>query len=350
MSKDLRQYQAGENVDKACILTANQTRETKSGKPYLQLELGDSSGRVAAVMWDGFDENAMSLQAGEIVHVNGRMDTYRDKIQLVVQRLIRLDPSKCNPRELLPSSERDPAEMLSELDRHVELIADPGIRTLMENIFGDTEIRQSFTNAPAAKRWHQPYIGGLIEHTLNVLNNAVSLAGRYPEVSLDIVRAGTLVHDLGKIVEYNVDTFFDTSTEGRLLGHLVIGCEIVERFSAGVGNLPKEVVWHIKHIVLSHHGSLEFGSPVVPRTLEALIVHFADDLDAKMNGVMRIMKRESDDPGEWTSYIRLMEREFFKGSILDNPSPPKVKPSKQLETSRDNLDNRSDEEQRNFFQ
>lgn len=350
MSKDLRQYQAGENVDKACILTANQTRETKNGKPYLQLELGDSSGRVAAVMWDGFDENAMGLQAGEIVHVNGRMDTYRDKLQLVVQRLIRLDPSKCDPRELLPSSERDPAEMLQELDGHIKLIANPGIRTLMEKIFGDAEIRQSFANAPAAKRWHQPYIGGLLEHTLNVLANSVSLAGRYPEVSIDIVRAGTLVHDIGKIVEYNVDTFFDTSTEGRLIGHLVIGCEIVERFTAGVENLPRQVVWHIKHIVLSHHGSLEFGSPVVPRTLEALIVHFADDLDAKMNGVMRVMKHESDDPGEWTSYIRLMEREFFKGSILDNPSATQFQPSNKIETGRNEPDNPTDEEQRNFFQ
>ena len=349
MSKDLREYQSGENVDQACILTANQTRETKSGKPYLQLEFGDSSGRVAAVMWDGFDENAMGLQAGEIVHVTGRMDTYRDKLQLVVNRLIRLDPSKCNPRELLPSSERDPNEMLKELDKHIELIANDGVRNLIKKIFTDDEIRRGFTNAPAAKRWHQPYIGGLLEHTLNVLANSVSLAERYPNVSLDIVRAGTLAHDIGKIVEYNVDSFFQTSTEGKLIGHLVIGCEIVERFAAGVENLPKEVIWHIKHIVLSHHGSLEFGSPVVPRTLEALIVHFADDLDAKMNGVMRVMKRESDDQGEWTSYIRLMEREFFKSSILNDQTLNSNEQAKSPDNSDENQEITFDEEQRNFF-
>ena len=154
------------------------------------------------------------------------------------------------------------------------------------------------------------------------------MSGSYPQVNPDVVTAGALVHDIGKTVEYNWESFFDTSTRGRLLGHLVIGVEILNEWIARRPDLPEPLGWHLKHIILSHHGAYEFGSPVLPRTVEALVVHFADDLDSKMSGVLRIYNREQDSPGDWTSYVKLMEREFFKSPPVpvdftaENPGRP----------------------------
>ena len=157
------------------------------------------------------------------------------------------------------------------------------------------------------------------------------MAGRYPQIELDIITAGSLVHDIGKTVEYSVEEFFATSTKGRLIGHLVIGVEILDSWIRQVKGFPEEVGWQLKHIILSHHGEYQFGSPVLPRTLEALVVHFADNLDAKINGVLRIHQRETEEPGDWTSYVRLMEREFFKSKLLPqerlSADAAKTKPS-----------------------
>ena len=316
MGKLLHEYAVGETVDCICLLAAVQIKQTRQQKPFLRFEFGDAGGRVAGVMWEGFDDQLAGLPPGEIVRVQGRMDQWEDRPQLAVQSVHRPPPGSYDPKSLLPSSERDTQRMLAELDSLVESLKFPPLRKLLSEMFADKEFRSSFASAPAAKRWHQPYLGGLLEHTLNVCYHATHMAGRYPQVELDLVTAGSLLHDIGKTVEYTVKEFFETSTKGRLLGHLVIGVEILENRISRMEDFPEEAGWHLKHIILSHHGHYEFGSPVVPRTLEALIVHFADDLDAKMNGVLRIHQRESEAPGEWTSYVRLMEREFFKSRVL----------------------------------
>ncbi|MFC1614615.1 3'-5' exoribonuclease YhaM family protein [Gemmatimonadota bacterium] len=321
MKKLLQDHAVGENVDCVCILTSVQTKKTRKEKSFLRLEFGDAGGRVPGVMWEGFDEQLASLPPGEIVRVLGRMDQWEDRPQLAVQSIHLPPPGSFDPKDLLPRSERNPEQMLGELDRAVESVKYPPLRKLLSNIYCDNELRENFATAPAAKRWHQPYLGGLLEHTLNVYYHAANMAGRYPQVELDMVTAGSLLHDIGKIIEYKVDDFFAFSTKGRLLGHLVIGVEILDSWISKVKNFPEEVGWHLKHIILSHHGQYQFGSPVIPRTLEALIVHFADDLDSKMNGVLRIHQRESEDQGDWTTYIRLMEREFFKSTILPQDSP-----------------------------
>ena len=316
MSKLLHDYAAGEAIDCICLLASVQTKQTRQQKPYLRFEFGDAGGRVTGVMWEGFDEQLAGLAPGEVVRLQGRMDQWDDRPQISVKSIHRPSPGSYDPKDLLPRCEKDTEQMLSELDRLVESIKFAPLQKLLCNMFGDSELRDSFACAPAAKRWHQPYLGGLLEHTLNVHYHASNMAGRYPQVELDMVTAGALLHDIGKTVEYSVEDFFATSTRGRLLGHLVIGVEIVENWIRRAKAFPEEAGWHLKHIILSHHGQYQFGSPVVPRTLEALIVHFADDLDAKMSGVMRIHQRESEEPGDWTSYVRLMEREFFKSEIL----------------------------------
>ncbi|HUU27860.1 MAG TPA: HD domain-containing protein [archaeon] len=316
MNKLLREYQIGDPVDSVCMLTSLTIKQTRQQKPFLKLEFGDSSGRVAGVMWEGFDEEVTRIAPGEILRIQGKMEEWEGQAQVSVKSLARPAPGEYDPAQLLPASEKDVESMLAELDDIILSVSYSPLRHLLSSIFGDSDFREAFAKAPAAKRWHQPYLGGLLEHTLNVYSHAVALAGRYPQVESDLVKAGALVHDIGKTVEYQWENFFETSTQGRLLGHLVIGVEILGSWIGRQKNFPEEAGWHLKHIILSHHGHFEFGSPVLPRTLEALIVHFADDLDAKMSGVLRIYEREQEDPGLWTSYIKLMEREFYKGPVF----------------------------------
>ena len=323
MSKLLREYRSGDPVDAVCILAGLTVKQTRQQKAFLRLELGDAGGRVAAVMWEGFDEELTRIPPGTVLRVTGTMDEYDDQPQVLVKSISRPAPGSFDQASLLPSSAEDIGRMLEKLDGIIRTVSFPPLRKLLETMFGDKEFRERFSKAPAAKRWHQPYLGGLLEHTLNVQANALALSARYPEVEIDLVTGGALVHDIGKTVEYSWEGWFDTSTQGRLLGHLVIGVEMLDGWIRRQENFPEELGWHLKHIILSHHGQYEFGSPVLPRTLEALIVHFADDLDAKMNGVLKIYRREQEAPGEWTSYVKLMEREFFKVPVLSQATAGK---------------------------
>ncbi len=318
MTKTLKQYEPGETVDAICVLAGLTVRQTKKQKPFLRLELNDSGGRIDAVMWDGFDEELTRTPQGQVLRVRGRMEAYDDRQQVVVNSISVAPAGSYDPSALMPSSERAPAEMLAELDGIIAEVKHPLLRNLLEIAFiGDEDFRRRFSQAPAAKRWHQAYIGGLLEHTLIVVAHARALAGRYREVQSDLVIAGALLHDIGKVSEYRWDGYLDSSTEGKLVGHLVIGVELLDKWTSGIDGFPAPLGWQLKHIIISHHGSLEFGSPVPPRTLEALVVHFADNLDSKLSGVLKIRNRQLDAPGEWTEYIRLMETQFFKSSALD---------------------------------
>lgn len=333
MTKTLRQYEPGETVDAVCVLAGLTVRQTKKQKPFLRLELNDSGGRIDAVMWDGFDEELTHTPLGQVICVRGRMEAYGERPQVVVNSISVPPAGSYDPSALMPSSERDPAEMQAELEEIIAALKHPLLRNLLEIAFvQDLDFRQKFSQAPAAKRWHQAYIGGLLEHTLIVVAHARALAGRYREVQNDLVIAGALLHDIGKVSEYSWDGYLDSSTEGRLVGHLVIGVEMLTMWTAGIEDFPGPLGWQLKHIILSHHGSLEFGSPVPPRTLEALVVHFADNLDSKLSGVLKVRNRQLDAPGEWTEYIRLMETQFFKSSTLDESGDETVEEGKTAQS------------------
>jgi len=322
MAKTLREHDAGEAVDAICVLAGLTVRQTRQQKPFLRLELNDSSGRIDAVMWDGFDDAVTSLPQGQVLRVRGRMEAYDEKPQVVVNSISALAPGSYDPSEFMPASERAPGEMLDELDGIIASVSNSVLKQLLEIACGDNDFRGKFTQAPAAKRWHQSYIGGLLEHTLNVVAHARALAARYPAVDDDIVTAGALLHDIGKITEYTWEGYLDSSTEGKLVGHLVIGVELLNDWIARIKDFPEPLAWQLKHIVLSHHGSLEYGSPVPPRTLEALVVHFADDLDSKVSGVLKVLGRSQEISGDWTEYIRLMDTKFYKASGSgDNDNP-----------------------------
>lgn len=355
MTKLLREYRNGENVDSICMLLSLNVKQTREQKPFLRLELGDSSGRAAGVMWEGFDEEVTKTPVGTVLRVKGTMDEYDNRPQVRVSGISIQADNSYDPSLLLPSTEKDVDSMLAELDRIIGDISYAPLRKLLELMFGDKDFRQRFARAPAAKRWHQPYLGGLLEHTLDVASHAVETARRYPEADHDLVSGGALIHDIGKTVEYSWENFFDTSTQGKLIGHLVIGVEIINEYISRLNSLsgeqlPEEVGWHLKHIILSHHGHYQFGSPVLPRTLEALIIHYADDLDAKMGGILRIYKREQESPGDWTSYVKLMERDFFKSPVLAPRRRESSHESQKLKTDRSGSPTtRPDDEEQSLF-
>lgn len=318
MGKRLKEYDPGDSVDSVCVLGSISVRQTRQQKPFLRLEINDSSGRMDAVMWDGFDDELTAIPPGQVINVRGRMEEYGDRPQVVVNSISVPASGSYDPADLMPASGRDPGEMLAELDELIASVGNPMLRKLLETAFGDNGFRGRFSQAPAAKRWHQPWLGGLLEHTLNVVSHARLIAGRYPEVEDDLVLAGALLHDIGKTAEYTWDGYMDYSTEGKLVGHLVIGVEMLTSWVSGIEDFPTQLGWHLKHIILSHHGALEYGSPVPPRTLEALVVHFADNIDSKVGGLLKVRNNQLDSPGDWTEYIRLMETQFFKSQVIGN--------------------------------
>ena len=235
------------------------------------------------------------------------------KMQIVIQELERLPESAVELADFLPVAPRDPAEMLAELRARVAAMQDPHLRALLEAFLADPEFLQRYTTAPAAKAMHHVYIGGLLEHSLAVAALAEDVCRRYPGLNHDLLVTGALLHDVGKVAELSYLRSFDYTDDGKLLGHIVIGVEMIEERLRRLPDFPRPLATLLKHLLLSHHGQYEYGSPKRPKTLEAVILNFIDDLDSKINGVRTHIEREPDSDSSWTSYHRLYDRYFYKG-------------------------------------
>jgi 3'-5' exoribonuclease len=285
----------------------------KNGKPYMTLRLVDRSGEVEGRVWDRVDEFAGRFGREDIIRVQGKASVYLGKMQLVIQDLQEVNEQDINLADFLPVSRRPVAEMQAELRGKVASMGDPHLRAMMESFLGDADFLHRYSTAPAAKTMHHVYLGGLLEHSLAVADLAEDVCRRYPGLDRDLLVAGALLHDLGKTAELCFDRTFDYTDEGKLLGHIVIGVEMLEEKIRSVPGFPRRLTMLLKHLLLSHHGQYEFGSPKRPKTLEAVILNYLDDLDSKINGVRTHMEREPDNAGAWTSYHRLYDRYFYKG-------------------------------------
>jgi len=285
----------------------------KNGKPYLTLKLMDRSGEIEGRVWDRVDELAALFERNDFILAAGKASLYMGKMQLVVQELSRLDESQVELADFLPVSARPVAEMVAELRDWVAGFSDPHLRRLMEAFLGDEKWLAAFSRAPAAKAMHHVYLGGLLEHSLAVAALADDISRRYPGLRRDLLITGALLHDVGKISELRFERAFDYSDAGKLIGHIVIGVELVEERLRQLGDFPMELAILLKHLLLSHHGQYEYGSPKRPKTLEAVVLNFIDDLDSKINGVQAHLDKDTDRDSGWTQYHRLYDRYFFKG-------------------------------------
>ena len=304
----------------------------KNGKPYLTLKLMDRSGEVEGRVWDRVDELTAQFERDDFIRVAGKASVYLGKMQVIVQELARLDESTVDLADFLPVANRPVAEMVDDLKGRVASCRDPYLRALLEAFLADPAFLAAFSRAPAAKAMHHVYLGGLLEHSLAVATLADDICRRYPGLNRDLLVAGALLHDIGKISELRYARSFEYTDVGKLLGHIVIGVEMVEEKLRSLPGFPLELAILIKHLLLSHHGQYEYGSPKRPKTLEAVILNFIDDLDSKINGVRTHLDRDSGNESAWTQYHRLYDRYFFKGfaepaveaEAAVDPAPPAV--------------------------
>ncbi len=313
--KLIEQFAAGDVVVAFFVVRRKEIR-TKRDSPetYLSLELADRSGRISASIWEDFADISEAVEVGDVVKVRGKVVSVRDRLYLNIEQLRKSTESDdVDYSRLIPTSERDRQEMWAELERWITTVENPSLRRLLETVFNDPETGRLFREIPGGKQWHHAYVGGLLEHTLSVARICDRLAPLYEGVDRDLLVAAALLHDIGKIRSYQSFPTFEFTDEGRLLGHVVIGSQMVAKAVGRVGTFPEELSKQLQHLILSHQGKLEQASPVVPMTLEALILYYADELDSKANAFQRIRKREKRPGTRWSSYVNLIARHLYFG-------------------------------------
>ena len=293
----------------------------KNGKPYMNLRLMDRSGEVEAKLWDNTDVLDKLFDKNDFVSVRGKASVYMNKLQVVIAEIGRIPEEDVDLGDFLPESPRGVDEMRLELSQVVMALTNPHLKELMERFLADEKFMALYCKAPAAKGMHHVYLGGLLEHSLSLVKLVTSIVPLYEDINQDLLVAGALLHDVGKIYEMSFERAFDYTDAGKLLGHITIGVELVDEKIRQVPGFPRELALLLKHMLLSHHGQYEFGSPKRPKTVEATILNYLDDLDSKINGIRSHIAKEAVSTSRWTAHHRLYDRYFFKGSGLDEDEP-----------------------------
>lgn len=308
----VEEIQANQEVSGTFIVSDKQLRTARNGTSFLTLKLVDKTGEIAARIWDRADETAAAIPAKGAVLVKGRSETFRDELQLNVTELSVVPPGEIKPEDFLPACRQDVEKLFENLKLTAMRVKRRSLQSLLRHILGDRELMDRFKTAPAAKGMHHAYLGGLLEHSASVAALAAEICKCYPEVDADILIVGAILHDIGKIDEFVYDICIDYSTSGRLVGHMVLGVQILEEKIRSMKNFPAEEAILLKHLILSHHGEIAHGAVRLPMTREAFLLHYADNIDAKMNGLTRILSEPGGDDA-WTAYQGPYERFFFRG-------------------------------------
>jgi 3'-5' exoribonuclease len=306
---------AANQVVQGCFLVrAKEVRQKKTGEPYLSLSLGDKSGDVDAKMWDNVAEVLDTFERDDFVRVKGVLQVYQNRPQFTVHKLQRLSDDEVDKSDFFPASKRDIDEMFAELMEIVRGMGNPQLKALLEAVFADPDIARRYRTAPAAKMVHHAWLGGLLEHVLSLCELCRRVAPHYAAIDLDLLLTGAILHDLGKIEELNYERSFSYSNQGQLLGHIVIGLQMIGEKLRGLPDFPPRLRTLVEHMILSHHGELEFGSPKVPLFAEALLLHHLDNLDSKMECVRGLIEQDRQVEGVWTPFINSLDRPLLKKS------------------------------------
>ncbi len=317
----------GEPVTSFFLAKEVALRQRKRGEPFLTLVLGDRTGEVAGVMWEGAETAARELADGDIVKVQGVLGTYQREPQLTLTRLRKAAPDEVNPDDFLPRSGQDATQLLATLRETIARVQESHLRQLLQQLFEDPGFLTPFAAAPAAKGIHHAVLGGLLEHTASVVGLCDRLADYYPALDRDLLLTAAMLHDVGKVRELTWDRVFDYTDAGRLLGHITLGVLLVEERIRDIPDFPQSVAERLLHCILSHHGELEWGSPKRPKTLEAIVLHYAEDLDGKVNAFLAFAREHPDPqhPG-WTQFNRALDRYLFigRGGAAATPASPEI--------------------------
>ncbi len=308
----IKDIKAGDAVDDIFVLSDKHVAQKKNGDNYLNIVLSDKTGSIKGVVWDNVDAISARLQSGDFVRSKGNISEYRETLQFVVKEMQACSNDDVDPSEFIPATQRDINAMYERLLKVTASMSTVYLRELFDAFWADEEFVHKFKHAPAAKKMHHAYIGGLLEHTLSMALMADRIAEHYGGIDRDLLLAGAILHDIGKITEFEYTSKIDYSDQGRLISHIVIGIQLVDVKLGKVKDFPEEQAILLKHMIVSHHGSRQFGSPEPPKTIEAVLLNYIDEIDSKVNSIREFMA--SDDSNEtWTSYHRLLERHFYKG-------------------------------------
>lgn len=293
---DLAGLEEGRVFDGFFVLLSRQARSTRSNKPYLILTLGDRTGQIEGRIWDPEDPRiARDLRQGDIVKVRGCLSRFEERLQVRIEQLRVTQPGEASRTDMLPATSFDVSELWRELEGFVASFTDRHLRELLTRLFDDPVLAAAYREAPAARNLHHAWLGGLLEHVVSLLRLADRVVLSYPMLHRDLLLTGVILHDIGKVRELVWDAGFEYSVEGTLLGHIHMGMELVQRAMAGVPDFPPRLKTLVEHMILSHHGRLEFGSPKLPMIPEALVLNFVDDLDAKMQAVAGEFARSAQE-------------------------------------------------------
>jgi 3'-5' exoribonuclease len=299
-----------------------QLRSRKDGGQYMAVTLGDRTGQIESRMWENFAEAAPGFETGDVVKVRGEVCRFNDRLQLNLEKLRRATADEFELSDYVPQTTKNVDELWSSLVRTVDSFTDPWLQKLVRAFLDDPLMATAFREAPAAKSLHHAWIGGLLEHVVSLLGICDLAAHHYPEINRDLLLTGAILHDIGKLEELRWGTTFDYTLEGQLVGHITLGVVMIEKKLAALPGFPPQLRILVEHMVLSHHGRLEFGSPKLPMIPEALLFHYLDDLDAKMHTMRGEFERheaQGGEAGEMTDWVRSMDRSLLNTATFLEP-------------------------------
>ena len=313
-----------QNITSFFLVCEKEIRNTREGKPYLRLELGDRSGTIEARMWDQFESAVKDVNRDDFVKVQARVEIYRNRPQLALLQLRLAKPEEIDLADFLPQTKADVSKLYAQLLEFAGSIANPFLNKLVTAILNDPAIAAKYKRAPAAKVMHHAYLGGLLEHVVSLCGLAKLAAAHYPELDLDLLLTAAILHDVGKLDELCYDRAISYTVEGQLLGHILMEFETVSKAMDAIEGFPTNLKTVVQHLLISHHGEYEFGSPKLPMIREALVFHYLDDLDSKLAAVRAALALDSGER-EWSAYSGALGRkflrldQFLKDFILTSP-------------------------------
>lgn len=335
----VRDLADGQSVVSLFLVREKEIRTSpRTGKSWLQLSLGDRTGTISAKMWDNFDALVATFERDDVIHIRGRVKTYNGEKELTIEQIVPAAEHQYEMGDFLPHTKFDVEKLYADLRAAVSSVQNPWLQRLLASVVDDPEIAPRLKRAPAAMSMHHAFIGGLLEHVASLLGLADAICTHYRELDRDLVVTGVILHDIGKIEELRYARAIDYTTEGRLLGHITIGAMLVRKKIDAIPDFPKPLAVLVEHLILSHHGSLEFASPTVPQTREALALHFLDDLDSKMASARATIEAAESVPGVWTERNGALRRalarpdQYLAGAPEQNPEQkPEAKPAVRVE-------------------
>lgn len=317
----ISQLQPNQNISTTFLVKSKELRSKKTGGQFALIAFADKTGDIMGQWWDNFEETIDTFDRDDIVFVRGLVNSYRNHLQISIHRMRLCQPHEVDLAHYFPTTQFDVEQMFRELMQYVAEFRNPHLRRLLENIFGDEETARKFKKAPAAKTMHHPYLGGLLEHSLSLVKLCRFMGSHYRGLDVDLLVTGAILHDFGKIDELSYDRAFGYTNEGQMIGHLVMETIMVAEKIREIPDFPEELRRHLLHMLLAHHGKLEYGSPKLPSTPEALLLASLDDLDSKVEAMQRLMA-EPHANGDWTRISPMLERPVYRRRTFETVESP----------------------------